>query len=123
MKYTSSDQEIAVGDTAEVIYVGEVTGVTEKSIFVRSLAGLNTVEHLIDRGMMNIRVLERPLPTEDGLYVEAGDEKALNLYRRVRGEWSAMTPFYVFPKAADRAREAHRRKGLVRLVPSDREAE
>lgn len=51
MKYTNSDQEIAVGDTVEVVYRGEVTGHTGNTIFVRSLAGLNTVEHHIDRGM------------------------------------------------------------------------
>lgn len=113
-------KKVIVGDKVEVTYTGEVTGVTEKSIFVRSLAGLNTVEHLIDRGMMDVRVLDRSLPTEDGLYVEAGDEKAVLLYRRLRGEWSVMSPFYMFPKAIDRAQEAHRRRGLVRLVPSDR---
>lgn len=121
MKYTNSDQEIAVGDTVEVVYRGEVTGHTGNTIFVRSLAGLNTVEHHIDRGMMEVRVVKRALPTEDGLYVEAGDERALTLYRLAGGEWSVMTPFYVFPKATERARRAHECVGLVRLVPSDRE--
>lgn len=114
-------EKINVGDKVEVTYIGEVTGVTEKSIFVQSLAGLNTVEHHIDRGMMEVRVVKRALPTEDGLYVEAGDDRALTLYRLAGGEWSVMTPFYVFPKATERARRAHECVGLVRLVPSDRE--
>ena len=45
-------EKINVGGKVDVTYIGEVTGVTEKSIFVRSLAGLNTVEHHIDKGMM-----------------------------------------------------------------------
>lgn len=121
MKYTNSDQEIAAGDTVEVIYRGDVTEVTGNTIFVRSLAGLNTVEHHIDRGMTEVRVLGRALPTKDGLYVEAGDERALKLYRLMDGEWTVMTPFYVFQKATERARRAHECVGLVRLVPSDRE--
>ena len=120
MKYTNNDQEITAGDTVEVVYRGEVTGHTGNTIFVRSLAGLNTVEHHIDRGMTEVRVVKRALPTEDGLYIEAGDEKALNLYRLMGGEWSVMTSFYLFPKATERAREAHERVGLVRLVLADR---
>lgn len=113
--------QIKVGDMVEVTYAGEVTGVTEKSIFVQSLAGVTTIQHYL--GAMEVKVLKRSLPTEDGLYVEKGDSEARNLYRRVRGQWSLLTPFEHFPNTEVRAGEAHNRNGLVQLVPSDRESE